>query len=150
MIQKKLLKLAIVGLTAGLFLSAQTTQTNKEVPPPKKEVVIDNDVQLPKADTTGDQKEVAMMQGTKEPVGEMQKFDTQESCGKSAPCKTCNECSPSKPCKTCNKCEPKQCSKPAPAKSCNECTPSKPCKSCKKCDESSKSCKGAAKTAVDG
>jgi len=157
MIQKKLLKLAVVGLTAGLFLSAQSAQTNtnnckcKDVPPTKKEVVVDVDTQLPNTDLPSDQKEVAMMKGTKEPIGEMQKFDTQDSCGKSAPCKS-TECTPAKPCKSCNKCEPKGCAKEAaPVKKPSACSKCEP-KSCepKKCDEASKPCKGAAKTAVEG
>jgi hypothetical protein len=153
MIQKNLLKLAIVGLTAGLFLSAQSAQTNKEIPQPKKEVVAETNAQLPQADVSADQKEVAMMKGMNEPVGEMQKFDTQESCNKPA-CKSCNECTPSKPCKSCNKCEPKGCTKePAPVKKCNSCNKceQKPC-GCKKCEETPKPCtsKGAAKTAVEG
>lgn len=147
MIQKNLLKLAIVGLTAGLFISAQSAQTNKEIPQPKKEVVAKTDAQLPKADPA-DQKDVAMMKG--EPVGEMQKFDSQDSCGKSAPCKPCNECTPSKPCKSCSKCEPKGCTKEVKkCTPCNKCE-QKPC-GCKKCEEAPKSCnKGAAKTAVEG
>ena len=148
----------MVGLTAGLLMSAQSAQTNssnckcKEVPPPKKEVVADVDAQLPNAELASDQKEVAMMKGTKEPIGEMQKFDTQDSCGKSAPCKT--ECTPAKPCKSCSKCEPKGCVKEAaPVKKpsgCAKCE-SKPCDS-KKCEEAPKPCssKGAAKTAVEG
>jgi len=176
MIHKNLLKLAMVGLTAGLLVSAQSAQTNssnckcKEVPPPKKEVVADVDAQLPKAELASDQKEVAMMKGTTEAIGEMQKFDSQDSCGKSTPCKAecpqskpckaecpqpkpCKaECTPAKPCKSCSKCEPKGCVKEVKKPSgCAKCEP-KPCDS-KKCEDTSKPCsptKGAAKTAVEG
>ena len=153
MIQKKLLKLAIVGLTAGLFISAQSVQT-KEIPQQKNEVVAEKDAQLSKAADLTDQKEVAMM---KETVGDMQKMDKQDSCNKPA-CKTCNECTPAKPCHQCSKCEQKPCSKCEP-KGCVKETPKKcaPCSKCgqktcgcKKCDEASSSNKGAAKTVVEG
>jgi hypothetical protein len=164
MIQKKLLKLAVVGLTAGLFFAAQSAQTNKEIPQPKKEVVSENDVQLSKAEPASDQKEVALMKGTKEPIADMQKVDSQESCSKPVckspectpvkPCKACSKCEP-KPCtqcepKACHKCEPKGCTKePTPPKKCIRCE-EKPC-GCKKCEDAPKSnSKGAAKTAVEG
>jgi len=130
MIQKKLLKLAVVALTAGMFVSAQSAQT-KEIPQTSKEMAADA-AQV--KTVPADQDEVAMMK--KQVVGEMQKIETDGcSCNKPACNKETKECPAPKPCKTpCEKKEPAPCV--TPEKKCNKCEP-KPCT------------KGAAKSAVE-
>lgn len=145
---KNLLKFSVLGLAAGLFLSAQAAPVAKEVAAPKKEAVavekkevtVEKEVIAPKKDVAAE-KEVAMMKMTKETADTMQ-----------PPCKT----------------EKKECDKPACKKECDKAEPKKECpkvekkaEPCKKCGKTCDKCgcgdadkgtkrKGAAQQAVEG
>jgi hypothetical protein len=148
--KKNLLKLVVAGLTAGLLMSAQSAQTNKDVP--AKETTAGNDTVLPTATASDENQEVAMMKCSKEPVADMQKSETKsmksDSCNKPAKCEPCNKpkCESCKP-----KCEP--CSKPK-----TECPKAAKPDNCGKCEKSCgcpeptppKKSKGAAQEAVEG
>jgi hypothetical protein len=156
MYQKNLLKLAVIGLTAGLFLSAQAAPTAKETAAPKKEVattavkkeavpVEKKDVVAPKKEVATDKetaapkKEVAMMKIASEPVADAQSCNKVEkkcdTCKKAEPCKKVEPCKTEKKCELC-----KKCGKPKTDKGCG-CTPGEN-------DNLGKARKGAAQEAV--
>jgi hypothetical protein len=141
MIQRKLLKLAVVGLTAGLFISAQSAQTNnaagnKEVPQANKEATVDT---VQKTDASANQKEVAFLKKTPLPVSETPKVseatkvDVQENDSAKAVCTSTDKCGSEQ------------------AKTKDAASSEKKATGCSKCEASSKSnVKGAAKAAVEG
>ncbi len=142
MSSKIFLKLAVIGMTAGLFLSAQSamnTKIEKEVAAPKKEVVaIEKKEVAPEKEVTAVQKEVTL---TNDPTTDkkevaMMKCSKDPSCEgtKSAP--IAKECTPKIPVQETCKSSDKTCG-------CGE----KNCH-CKDGDKASR--KGAAREAVEG